>query len=193
MAKSYTGLQADVAAWARRSDLTTMIPSFIEMGEDEIYKTSNFALRVREMETEADLTVTDLVATIPADFLEARYIKLDNSTRDTIFYISPEKWKPSSTGYFTIVGTEVRLPTGVNSNLKLVYYSRPARLVDTAANDVLETYYMAYLESALKYAYIYMRDQAKVELSQMKLDSYLSNANRNNSFRTAGSLQVTAA
>ena len=193
MAKSYTTLQSDVATWARRSDLTSMIPSFIEFAEDEIFKTHETPLRVREMETEADLTVTGLVTSIPADFLEARYIKLDNSTRDTIFYVSPEKWKPSSAGYFTIVGDEIRLPTGTSSNLKLVYYARPARLSDTATNAILDGYYAAYLNAALKFAYIYLRDQAKADAAQGTLSGFLNSANKQNAFNTAGSLQVKPA
>ena len=189
----YTSLQADIATWARRSDLTSVIPSFISLAEDEIFKSHPTPLRVREMETEVTLTVTSLAATLPADFLEARYIKLDNATRDTIYYFPPEVWKPSSTGYFTIVGSEIRLPTGVSDNVKLVYFARPAALSVTSTNTVLTNYYGAYLEASLKNAFIYQRDFPKVQQAQSALDTYLAVSNNNNKPAVAGALRVMPA
>ena len=188
----YASLQTDVADWAMRDDLGSVIPSFIARAEEEIFKEHNTPLRVREMETEVTLTVTSLAAQLPADFLEARYIKLDNDTRDTIYYFPPEKWKPSSSGYFTIVGTEVRLPTGTSSNLKLVYYAKPDPLATTSTNTILTNYYTAYLEGALKFAFSYMRDFPKVQIAQNALDNFLNNANQKNKSIHIGSMMVVA-
>ena len=69
---NYSTLQTDVADWAMRDDLGSVIPSFIARAEEEIFKAHRTPLRVREMETEATLTVTSLAAQLPADFLEAR-------------------------------------------------------------------------------------------------------------------------
>ena len=187
---NYSTLQTDVADWAMRDDLGSVIPSFIARAEEEIFKAHRTPLRVREMETEATLTVTSLSAQLPSDFLEARYIKLDNDTRDTIYYFPPDKWKPSSSGYFTIVGTEVRLPTGTSSNLKLVYYAKPDPLATTSTNTILDNYYTAYLEGALKFAFSYMRDFTKVQIAQSALDAFLDNANQKNKSVHAGNLCV---
>ena len=189
----YTSLQNDVAKWSLRSDLGSLIPSFIALAEDEIFRMHVSPLRVREMETEADLTVTSLTATLPEDFLEARYIKQDNATRDTMFYFPPESWKPSSSGYFTIVGDKIRLPTGMTSNLKLVYYALPDPLATTSTNTILTKYYAAYLEASLKFAYTYLRDAAKIQAAQMALDTYLATANLRNKPASAGGLRVRAA
>lgn len=190
---TYTSLQTDIATWARRSDLTALIPSFIALAENEIFRAHVTPLRVREMETEATLTVANLAASLPADYLDARYIKLDNSTRDTLYYFPPEKWKPSSYGYFTIVGNEIRLPTGVSNDLKLVYYAKPEPLATTATNTILDNYYTAYLEGALKFAFSYVRDTPKAQLAQGSLDTFLATANQKNKVALAGPLYVVAA
>jgi len=190
---TYTTLQDDIATWARRSDLTSVIPSFIALAEEEIFRAHVTPLRVREMETEATLTVTSLAAALPANFLDARYIKLDNSTRDTLYYFPPERWKPSSSGYFTIVGNEIRLPTGVSNDLKLVYYAMPDPLATTATNTILDNYYTAYLEGALKFAFSYVRDTPKAQIAQGSLDTFLATANQKNKVALAGPLYVVAA
>ena len=155
---TYSTLQTDIATWMHRSDLTSAIPSFIALAEEELFKTHFNALRVREMEAEETLTVSNLAATLPADFLEARYIKLNDSLRTTIFYTPPEKWKPSSYGYFTIIGAEIRLPTGVSNDLKLVYFAKPDPLATTPTNAVLDNYSGAYLKGALKYSFMFAKD-----------------------------------
>jgi hypothetical protein len=190
---NYTTLQADVTNWTHRSDLASLIPSFISLAEDEIFKTHATPLRVREMETEADLTVTGLVADLPADFLEARYIKLDNETRDTIYFFPPEKWKPSSAGYFTIVGDEIRLPTGVNSNLKFVYYAKPDPLATTATNRVLDNYYGAYLQATLKFAFAYIKNGADSVAADQSLANYLLSSNNRNKSVGSGPMYVVTA
>lgn len=190
---TYTSLQNDIATWARRSDLTAVIPSFIALAENEIFRAHVTPLRVREMETEATLAVSNLVASLPSDYLDARYIKLDNATRDTLYYFPPEKWKPSSYGYFTIVGNEIRLPTGVSNDLKLVYYAKPEPLATTATNTILDNYYTAYLEGALKFAFSYVRDTPKAQLAQGALDNFLATANLKNKVALAGPLYVVAA
>lgn len=190
---TYTSLQTDIATWARRSDLTALIPSFIALAENEIFRAHVTPLRVREMETEATLTVANLAASLPADYLDARYIKLDNSTRDTLYYFPPEKWKPSSYGYFTIVGNEIRLPNGASNDLKLVYYAKPEPLATTATNTILDNYYTAYLEGALKFAFSYVRDTPKAQLAQGALDNFLATANLKNKVALAGPLFVVPA
>lgn len=190
---TYATLKADIATWARRSDLTSAIPSFVSLAEMEIYRTHATPLRVLEMEEEVTLTVTSQVATLPADFLDARYIKLDNSSKTTIFYIPPDAWTPSC-GKFTIVASEVRLPTGLTGNLKLVYFAQPEKLSsDADTNDVLENYYGAYLSASLKYAAAYVKDANAVSFYQAQLDTFLDGADRHGKSLTAGPLVVRVA
>jgi hypothetical protein len=188
---TYATLKADVATWARRSDLTSAIPAFVSLAEMEIYKTHQPPLRVREMETESSLTVTALTAAVPANYLEARYIKLDNTDRPTIQYMAPSKWDQYQSGFFTVVGDEIRLPADTSSNLKLVYLAQPAALVNDAdTNDVLNAYYGIYLSATLKYAAAYVKDYASRDTFQLQLDAFISGAISNNKPVAAGPLTV---
>lgn len=190
---TYATLKSDIAAWTHRADLTSVIPSFVAMAETEIFKTGKPALRVREMETEAALTVTSLAATLPSDFLEARYIKQDDSGERTLFYRPPEDWTQDHSGYFTIVGDEIRLPTGFTANLNLVYYAKPAALSDDGdTNDVLDDYYQAYLSAALKYAFTYTRDMNGAQVHEAALSQFVAAANASNK-NVIGPLAVRSA
>lgn len=188
---SYAQLQTDVANWMHRSDLTSVIPSFISMAEEDIFVTHQSPLRVREMETEVLLTPTSLAVDLPTDFLEARYIKLDNSTRTIIYYIPPAKWSSNSAGYFTIVDGQIKLPTGVSGDIYLVYYAKPDPLATTSTNDVFEKYGTAYLNAALKYAHIYTKNMEFAQLAAQNLDAILVAASKNK-FAQVGNLQVVA-
>ena len=191
---TYATLRTDIATWARRSDLTSAIPTFVALAETEIFLTHVPPLRVRQMETEADLTVTSLSATVPADYLQARYIKLDNSDQNTILYVAPDKFNPYQYGFFTVVGDEIRLPSGIGSNLKLVYLAKPAALTNDAdTNDVLNSYYGIYLSAALKYAAFYVKDYTSADTFQTQLDTFISGANLNNKPVAAGPLMVKTA
>lgn len=190
---TYATLKSDIAAWTHRADLTGVIPSFVAMAETDIYKTGKPVLRVREMETEATLTVTSLTATLPSDFLEARYIKQDDSGERTLFYRPPEDWTQDHSGYFTIVGDEIRLPTGFTANLNLVYYAKPAAMsADGDTNSVLESYYQAYLSASLKYAFTYTQNLNAAQLHENALSSFISAANAANK-NVIGPLAVRSA
>jgi hypothetical protein len=178
---TYATLKTDIAAWMHRGDLTSVIPSLVAMAETDIFKTGRPVLRVREMETESALTVTSLAATLPSNFLEARYIKQDDSGERTLFYRPPEDWTQDHSGYFTIVGDEIRLPTGFTVNLNLVYYAKPAALsADGDTNTILEDYYQAYLSASLKYANIYTKDQGTAQIHENALSAFIASANAAN-------------
>jgi len=191
---TYATLKADIATWARRGDLTAAIPSFVLLAESEIYKTHAQPLRVREMETEATIVSTDLRAPLPDDFLSARYLKLSNAAETRLQYEAPEAWNESHSGYFTTVGSEVRLPTCAAGNALLVYLAKPAALSnDTDTNAILDAYYGIYLSASMKYASAYVKDVASVQLYQSQLDAYLDGAARHNKPITVGSLVVRSA
>lgn len=186
---TFATLKADIAAWMRRGDLTSVIPSLVALAETEIFQTHNTPLRVREMETTATLTVTDLIATVPDDYLDGRYIKLANET--VLNYLPANDWNSSKYSFYTVVGRTIMLPTGRSGDLTLVYWARPANLaVDADTNSVLNAYYGAYLKAALKQALLYVKDGAAAVVAQQELDAILSGANSKPVI--AGSLQVRA-
>lgn len=194
MSKTFADLKTDIAAWMRRSDLTTVIPSFVSLAEQEIYRIHANPLRVREMETEATLTITNSVATVPTDYLEAKSLKLDDVSESLLLFKVPEQWTSKSIGFFTVIGSEIRVPSSVTSDAKLVYTAQPAALVgDADTNAVLDAFYGCYLSAALKYASTYIKDDGRSQLFKGQLDEYLSVASKRNKTLTAGPLAVRAA
>ena len=67
---NYTDLQASVADFLNRSDLTTVIPDFITMTESDI----NRSLRVREMSVRTRAPIDAQYVKLPPDFLGMRNI-----------------------------------------------------------------------------------------------------------------------
>jgi hypothetical protein len=194
MSKTYANLKSDVAAWMRRSDLTAVIPSLVALAEQEIFRTHVYPLRVREMETEATLTITSSAATVPSNYVEAKSLRLTDTDTSLLLYRIPERWTSDSDGFFTVVGSEIRVPSSVTSNAKLVYMAQPAALsADSDTSSVLDTYYGLYLSATLKYASTYTKDDGRAQLFQGQLDAYLSVASKRNQPLTAGPLVVRAA
>lgn len=191
---TYATLKADIASWARRGDLTSAIPTFVALAETEIFRTHVPPLRVREMEAESGLTVTALAATVPADYVQARYIKLDNADQTTILYVTPDNFNPYKAGFFTVVGDEIRLPQGTSSDLKFVYLAQPSALTNDAdTNAVLNAYYGIYLSGALKHAAAYVKDFNSASTFAGQMSEFINGAIMNNKSIAAGPLMVKAA
>jgi hypothetical protein len=74
---TYADLQTSIKNWLRRSDLDSVIPDFITLGEQRIYR----GLRVRQMEEEIDSTISGGLLPVPSDYVDMKYIYVDNSTK----------------------------------------------------------------------------------------------------------------
>lgn len=61
---TYTNLQAEIADWLNRQDLTAQIPTFVRLLESQVER----ALRVREMQALATGNIAAGVIPLPADF-----------------------------------------------------------------------------------------------------------------------------
>ena len=70
---NYGELKTNVADWLNRSDLTSVIPTFI----DGVHSKLNRDLRVRQMVQRATASVDAEYSALPADFLEIRDIRLN--------------------------------------------------------------------------------------------------------------------
>ena len=69
---NYTELQASVADFLNRSDLTSVIPDFVTMAEADLNRT----LRVREMSVRTRAPIDSQYVKLPVDFLGMRNIDL---------------------------------------------------------------------------------------------------------------------
>jgi hypothetical protein len=87
---TYAELQTAVSNWLDRSDLTSRIPEFITLAEGRIGR----KLRIREMETESDVSLVagTRTAAVPTGFREVRRVRLDTTPVRELQYISPQDY-----------------------------------------------------------------------------------------------------
>lgn len=195
MAKTYANLKSDIASFYHRADLTTIIPTLVGLAEQEIFRTGQNVLRVREMESSATITLTNLVGSLPSDYLEAKYLRMTSGSAVVKYLFKPaEEWTSlGSPGYFTIIGTSVYLPNGATGTCSLIYYAIPAALSgDSDTNTILDSYYATYLAASNKQAAIYSKnDQAAAGYNAL-LSAAIMGANGHNK-SAAGPLMVGVA
>ncbi len=164
---TYSELQATVANYLNRDDLTTLIPTFITLTENRL----NRELRVRANMVRATTTTTAGQAfyDLPSDLIELRNITYDNNSQShALRYLSPES---VSREYGTILSGQPRAYTNLGNDLKLTpepdaaytisinYYSQLRSLSDNVTtNDVLAEYPSLYLFGSCLEGAIYLND-----------------------------------
>jgi hypothetical protein len=167
---TYSALQTAIANYLARSDLTSQIQDiFIPFAENRLRR----ELRTNEMLSYTTLTLTNNVATLPADFLEMRELHFDSSPVNDIEYQPPDMFfrnrmtKTSGTViYFTILGNEIHfapLPN-VSGDLSILYYTKPDYLSDTNTTNIFMTNYPdCLLYAALAEAETYLMNDARIQ------------------------------
>ena len=170
---TYSGLQAAVADYLNRADLTSVIPTFISLAEAKL----NRELRVRDMITRATATTSNEFVAVPSDFLENYSLELDMTNlgpQPPLNYIGPLEAKilkaNEATGkvrYYTIIdGSFELLPKpGSDTTVILTYYQKIPTLSDTQTTNWLLTKSPdLYLYSTLLEAMPYLKDEQRVAI-----------------------------
>ncbi|MDB5541980.1 MAG: hypothetical protein JWQ89_3707 [Devosia sp.] len=136
MITDYTSLQAEIASWIHRSDLSASIPTFISMAEAKM----NGDLESRSMEVRVTLvcnpdgTLNARLVTLPNDVLEMRRLLLMNEPAVVLEYKSPDQLvadngfqlSPGCPLDFTVIANSIELspPPDKAYPLELVYKQR---------------------------------------------------------------------
>ena len=169
---SYANLQASIASWLNREDLTSQIPDFITLAEARF----NRELRVNAM-VQRDYTVaTTGYVQLPSDWLQhiAIVVTSPANTYDALTYIGVEEYydlqKRNMTGtsrYYTIIDDKILLlpvPTS-NTTLEITYYGKiPALSVGNTTNWLLTRSPDLYLYTALIQAEAYLVNDDRIPL-----------------------------
>lgn len=164
---NYGQLKAAVSAWTNRTNLTALMPTFLELTEQRIYNGSRIngrdtpALRTSDMLT----VVNPFAGTLPTDWLEIKRLSWFSGTKKVALdYLPLERLSQMESmsgepAYYSIRGgTVVYGPTFTNT-VELIYYARPATPVaDGDANILLTNASAIYLQGMLIEAGIYLRD-----------------------------------
>lgn len=167
---SYANLQAAIVTWVNRpgdTDLATHIPDMIAMCEAQM----NRRLRVRQMITRAEASISTEFSALPTDFLEPIGLTIETSEADIkpLTYLAPERLvrekdtitetdEPHS---WSVVGSSLQaLPTPDQAyTAELTYYAKiPALSNSNTSNWVLAAYPDAYLYGTLVQAAPFIKD-----------------------------------
>lgn len=196
----YASLQTAMTSWALRSDLTSLYPDFITLGEAKI----NRRLRIRTMETALSLTCVAGTATIalPTRYVQMKSIYLDTDPKVKLQPVTLEQGialRPSSgTGrprFFATEGDNIRLfPTPDSAySISGIYYASFAGLTSTnTANALLTSSPDLYLASSMYELSKYIRDDARMSFwAAQREDAFvdIEKADARDRF-SGGSLQV---
>ena len=171
---TYSELQSAVADWLNKQDLTSAIKNFIALTETNI----NRILRLRQMLARADLTWTDEVCPLPADFLELYSLEQTyppaSGTVPPLRYAGIEELKqikqtqPTGvTRWYSIFGNYLDLwpaPTSDGFKMTLIYYAAiPTLSVSEPTNWLLTKSPDLYLFGALLQASPYIKNDERIQ------------------------------
>ena len=178
---TYSELVSTVESYLARTDLTSIIPTFIQLAQDRMTRD----LRTREMLKVATTTATDSTVELPSDFLEMREIHFQGNPPITLEYESPDKFfrdqLTTTSGlpyYYTIIAYELQFAPAPDSSmtLQMLYYSKPTYIsATTSSNLYLANYSDALLYATLAEAEPYLYNDVRIETWSAMYDRAIQN------------------
>jgi len=167
---NYGELKSAVSDFLNRSDLDSVIPTFIDFAEAEF----NRNLRVRQMVKRAGAVIDARFSAVPADFIEAKdLVVVDvNPVQPLSFVTQQEMAQQRNFEYttagvpinFTVVGDQFEfVPTpDTEYSLEMAYFAKIDALEDDAdTNWLLTDYPDLYLYTALMHSAPYLKDDER--------------------------------
>ncbi len=178
---TYSSFVTVVENYLARTDLTSVIPDFIQMAQ----------LRMsRDLRTEAMLKVattspSDNKVAFPTDFLELREMHFEGNPPIILEYQSPDLFfrngQTTLSGrshYFTMLGTEFQFAPSQNSSytIQILYYAQPTFISSTTATNLYLTYYPdALLYATLAEAEPYLYNDPRIATWSALYDRAVAN------------------
>lgn len=177
---SYANLQATIAAWLNREDLTSQIPDFITLAEARF----NRELRLPDMTKRSTSTLTSSYVDLPNDWLQTIAVRVTSSTGyKALEYLSAELFYDlegqGPTGvarYYTLVNDRIHLiPDGTNATLEMTYYAKISPLsVGNTSNWLLVRSPDLYLYSSLVAAEAYLMNDERLGVWKSAADQIIA-------------------
>jgi len=140
---NYSDLQATIASYLARTDLTAQIPDFIQLAETRLRR----ELRIRQMLKVATTTTVanDSTVELPSDYLQMRDLHINTNPIQTIEYLSPSNfyrntWASTSgmPRQYTILAQEFQFAPVPDTNytIQMMYYAAPTYLSSSNTSNV---------------------------------------------------------
>lgn len=170
---NYGELKSTIADFLNRSDLTSIIPTFIDFAEAEF----NRNLRVRQMVVRASAPIDSRFSAVPADFVEAKDLVIvgTNPVQPLEFITQQEMAQDRNSTYtaaakpqyFTVVGGQFEfMPTpDAEYSLEMSYFGKiDALTADSDMNWLLTDYPDLYLYTSLMHSAPYLKDDERTSV-----------------------------
>jgi hypothetical protein len=147
---TYADLQAQIANWLARDDLTAYIPDFITLFECAASR----KLKVRLQEATTTLTPSGGVATVPTDYLGYRRVTWTGTPTFELNYVAPPVYASyisagsGTPAVFTIEGSNLRVAPSDDTALTFDYFQKTPAL-SGALNWLYTNHPDAYLFGSL--------------------------------------------
>lgn len=182
---SYSELQTSIANHLHRDDLTTLIPDFIRLAEDNL--TADIVSRSMDVKTNLATVAGTATVTLPTDMVEMRRLQIVSSYNTVLKYVSPDQlsadYVSNITGVpqvFTIVGGNIELapiPDAVYV-LEITYKQRiPALSGTNTTNWLLTNWPSAYLYGSMLAALPYIVDDSRLPVFRSLYQESISSIN----------------
>jgi hypothetical protein len=183
MPTTYAELKIEVADFYERNDLSSVLDVFIDLCEAEMQR----ELKLQSFEATANVTMTAGSGALPTGFNKARSVYWSGQPNRILRYVTPDELNrmnasdPSTVGFYSIVGTNLKVADDQSGTLVIVYTANFTPLSGSATtNAILTNHPAVYLYGSLTHAAIYCKDFEgasayrrvfEVELSQIKADN----------------------
>jgi hypothetical protein len=196
---SYTTLKSTIADYLNRSDLTSIIPTFISLAE------ANFQRNVKhwKMHKRAEATLDTEFTAVPSDYLEAIRWHIITAPPSVIEYASPVEIMNAKTAnndasgrptLFSVVNQQFQVHPKPNQNYssELLYYSRIPILSDSnATNWLLDDHPDLYLYASLQASAPYLMQDERITLwNELYLSATQNLIASSETARSSGSLRM---
>jgi hypothetical protein len=182
MAMTWGQIKATVAGYANRTDLSSMMPTFLELAEQRIYNGGAEGqvppLRLSNMLT----TVSPASLLLPADFIEMKRVVaiMDPTQKKALDFKPLEVMGAMETAagtpqYYSLQNSTLVYAPTFSYPVEIIYYARfPALVNDLDSNWLTSNASTAYISAMLIEVGYYLRDN---DLSQRELARFASSVN----------------
>ncbi len=189
---TYDTLKSGIADFLNRDDLTAVIPTFIDMAEGQI----NRDVRHWKMETTAQQSVTDDLATLPTDWLETKNVQYYPDINDTtkfhpLEYLSQNALDERKMNSENKIGEPQYYTFSANAGAgQFILFPQPKARTDDkivlsylqeldlqTTNWLIEDYPDVYLYGSLIHAAIYLKDDERLALFSQMYGAAVQRAN----------------
>ena len=165
---SYTALQASVANWLDRSDLTSVVPDLILLAE----KSLNRTLRTRRMIQRSNATVDSEYSSLPSTFLQMKAISVQGSFTTPLVYKTAQQIDAQAEQYqtaakpqfYTIIEDyfQVQPVPDKAYTVEMIWYEEIPSLASNSSNHVLAHSPDLYLYGSLVAAQPFLNEDERL-------------------------------